>query len=213
MSDPESILPPNATGLERALELVAASRIDGIASPLRSLWDPATIPSRLLPWLAFALSIDEWDPTWPIAVRRARVAAAIDVQRRKGTLSAVRSVIAALGGQARIVEWWQTTPKGDPYTFTVELALPSDGTAPPRASLVNSVTAEIERTKPLRSRFNLVLAVNAVASVGLRAVARPATFARLSVRAGADTAPIPPGGLTLRNSALSLGGDPLTLGV
>lgn len=206
------ILPPNSTALELATDLLAAQRMDGIGSPLRTLWSAQDCPADLLPWLAWALSIDEWDPAWPEATRRARVAQAIAVQRRKGTFDSVRRVITAFGGNLALREWWQTSPPGTPHTFDVILSLPANGTGAPAASLVDAVISEITATKPLRSHFTFTLAQRAQGGIGLRAVSRPVTYARLALASPADASPPPDNALTLRGMPLSLSGEILTLG-
>ena len=56
-----SLLPPNATVLETATEEAMHQPISAINVPVRDLWNPAKCPLTLLPWLAWALSVDEWD--------------------------------------------------------------------------------------------------------------------------------------------------------
>ena len=85
MTNP-SLLPPNATAAEKAIEAAAADRL-GLPVPLRDLWNPDTCPAEFLAWLAWSLSIDAWSPTWPEAVKRSVVKNAIAIQRRKGTAS------------------------------------------------------------------------------------------------------------------------------
>lgn len=101
-----TLLPPNAAPLERALESVAAARFDVVAvERLRNLANPRAIPAALLPWLAWAYSVDEWDSTWTEPVQREVVAQSIEVHRRKGTVGAVRRALAAAGyGDARLIE-------------------------------------------------------------------------------------------------------------
>ena len=214
MSSGSSILPPNATTLEGAIDLVTARRFDSVATPLRALWSAQTCPADLLPWLAWALSIDEWDPAWPERTRRARIAEAIAVQRRKGTLDSMIRVIGAYGGTIALQEWWRQSPPGTPHTFDVVVSLPSDGVGDaPSAAIIDALIGEIGATKPLRSHFTFTLAQRARGGIGLRAVARPVTYARLAFGSQADTTtPAPPFALTLRRVALSLGGDILTLG-
>ena len=206
-----SILPPNRTALELATDLLLADRLDGVGTPLRDLWSAQDCPADLLPWLAWALSIDQWDPAWPERTRRARVAQAIAVQRRKGTRDSVRRVIAAFGGNFTLREWWQNSPPGVPHTFAVTLSLPADSDAP-TAALIDAVVAEIDAAKPLRSHFTFTLAQRAQGGIGLRAVLRPVTYARLAVDSPIDPAPAPSFSLTLRGGPLSLGGDILTIG-
>ncbi|MGS4945207.1 phage tail protein I, partial [Meridianimarinicoccus sp. RP-17] len=69
-----SLLPPNATPVERGFE-AAGARITALPVPVRDTWNPATCPATLLPWLAWALSVDNWDPTWTEGQQRAVIAA------------------------------------------------------------------------------------------------------------------------------------------
>lgn len=124
-----SLLPPNATAAERAID-AAAERLADIPVPLRDLWNPQTIPAALLPWLAWGLSVDVWDPAWTEARKRATVAASIEVHRHKGTVGAMLTALGALDYDARLVEWWQSTPRGAPYTFGVEARLDARGIDP-----------------------------------------------------------------------------------
>lgn len=181
-----SLLPPNATAGERALE-AAMARLGDIPVPLRDLWHPATCPEALLPWLAWALSIDSWKAYWPIEVKRARVAAAIAIQRRKGTIQSIRDVIDSFGGAVEVTEWWQQTPKGVPHTFHLLLTLAGQGGELATAEYVDDVIAEIQRTKPVRSHFTFTQGVNLSSAVGLSAYARPLTYARLSLTVDPDS--------------------------
>lgn len=176
-----SLLPPNATELERALEL-ATARINDIDTNLRKLWSPDDCPVGLLPWLAWALSLDSWSSDWPEAIKRERVRRALDIARRKGTAQSVRSVVESFGGQVAIREWWQKTPVGEPHTFDLVLTLGS-ASAPASAAFVDSVIAEVARTKPVRSHFSFTQGFAAASSVGVPAAARAVTAARLSLAA------------------------------
>lgn len=181
-----SVLPPNASQLERALE--QAIQQPALPVPLRDLWFADTCPAALLPWLAYALSIDTWSPDWPEAVRRERIRTAITIQRRKGSARSVSEVVAAFGGQAAITEWWQTEPKGPPHTFTITLNLKGAGET--SAAYVENVIDEVKRTKPARSHFEFTLGLNATGRIGIKAVARSAFYTRLSL-----TSQLPPSDL------------------
>ena len=44
-----SILPPNATPLDRALDQVELDGLGELPIPIRSVWNPQTCPAQLLP--------------------------------------------------------------------------------------------------------------------------------------------------------------------
>lgn len=205
-----SLLPPNSTGLERALEQLAALRTDALPAPHRDYWSARACPEDALPWLAWGLSIDLWDPAWPLEVRRARVASAIAIQRIKGTAKSVADVVASFGGQVGIREWWEQSPPGTPHTFSLFVSLGGQGDVAPSAEFIDAVIAEVRRAKPVRSHFDFTVALSARARLGLRAVGRPAVAARVSARAPADIAPA--NTIAFAGNLLTLGGDYLTIG-
>tara|TARA_R110002167_G_scaffold98718_11_gene259426 strand:+ start:1034 stop:2044 length:1011 start_codon:yes stop_codon:yes gene_type:complete len=92
----ERLLPPSATALELKIEQVTA-RASEIPVPLAALWNPQTCPAELLPWLAWALSVDEWDAAWADAVKRQVTARSAELHRRKGTVWSVREAIRTAG--------------------------------------------------------------------------------------------------------------------
>lgn len=150
MSD--TLLPSNATAVERAMEL-AAARVGDVNVPARHMWNPQTCPAALLPWLAWAFSVDTWDTTWTEAQKRATIAASYSVHRRKGTVGAVRRALTALGLGITIVEWWQETPKGAPYTFRISVDVDQTGAEPDAIAKVLEV---LNTSKNLRSHLNSV---------------------------------------------------------
>ena len=95
-----TLLPPNATPLERALD-GAIARVSAIDAPIGTLFDPATIAAAWLPWLAFGLSVDSWDADWTEADKRAAVAGSIALHRTKGTRRSVETVLARFDQLAR----------------------------------------------------------------------------------------------------------------
>ncbi|WP_342627574.1 phage tail protein I [Nguyenibacter vanlangensis] len=113
----ESLLPPNATPLESAMEMAAADQLATIPQLGRTVNNPATIPVQWLPWLAWAWRVENWDNNWSEAQKRQTVAASFAVHRQKGTAYAVKSAIGALNLNLQIVEWFADTPVGAPYTF------------------------------------------------------------------------------------------------
>lgn len=105
MTDTPTILPPNATALERALDTAGAAALGAVPMPVGTLWRPESCSAALLPWLAWAYSVDTWEEDWPEKVKRDVIAASIQVHRHKGSVGSVRAALAAAGyGEAEIVE-------------------------------------------------------------------------------------------------------------
>ncbi|MCC5807244.1 MAG: phage tail protein I [Opitutales bacterium] len=96
---------------EHALDL-AAARTGAVPVPVGSLWDPWTCPAHLLPWLAWALRVDQWEPEWSTATKRSRIAAAIAAHRRKGTPWAVKRALEPYGSGEVIEETAANTYNG-----------------------------------------------------------------------------------------------------
>lgn len=92
----DSVLPPNATPFERSME-GATSRISDVPVLVRNVWNENTCPAPLLPWLAWALRVNEWDSNWPEATQRAVIASSARVHRVKGTVASIKDALAAAG--------------------------------------------------------------------------------------------------------------------
>ncbi|MEM7046997.1 MAG: phage tail protein I [Pseudomonadota bacterium] len=144
------LLPPNRTGLEKALD-GATARIGKVPVPIDDLADPAKAPTAALPYLAWALSVDRWDANWPDTVKRRVITASLAVHRRKGTLGAVKDALAAMGIRAEVIEWWQESPKGAPHTFSIS-ALANDNQA---IAITSDLARAIDAVKPVRSHFRM----------------------------------------------------------
>ena len=127
-----SLLPPNATGFERALEAAPDRNID---IPIRKLWSSAECPVDLLPYLAWALGVEEWDPGWPEPVKRAAVANAIRIHREKGTLAGLKRVLDTAGAEYEYVE----RPAGVPMTARLSILNSNAVYLPDVARAVNRV--------------------------------------------------------------------------
>ena len=143
----QSLLPPRKTGLERALE-GAMARIGAAPHPLDTLWTPEACPESFLPYLAWALSVDDWDPGWTEEVKRRVVATALEVHRVKGAPGAVALTLASLGLEAvRLTEWFEC--EGAPFTFKVKARAPGAISSSRLASIYRAIGA----AKNLRSHL------------------------------------------------------------
>lgn len=145
MSEERDLLPPSATTLERN---AARATADALSLPvrLRDLWQPADCPAALLPYLAWAFSVDRWSPTWSVATKRAVIEAAWDVHKRKGTIGAIRRVVEPLGNLIEVVEWFDESPEATPGTFRLRIGVLDTG-------ITDEMYQELERliadAKPL----------------------------------------------------------------
>lgn len=119
-----SLLPLNSTTLERAIEATFA---EDTLIPLRTLYNPDTCPVHLLPHLAWAWSVDRWDPSWSEPVKRAAIKASFYIHAHKGTIGALRRVVEPLGYLIQIVEWFNTVPEGVPGTFALKVGVLDTG--------------------------------------------------------------------------------------
>ncbi|WP_022955766.1 phage tail protein I [Perlucidibaca piscinae] len=113
MSD---LLPPNATAAERALS-EAIARTGEVPVLVRDVWNPDLCPPELLPWLAWAFTVDSWDTSWTDTQKRGAIKASIAVHKYKGTIGALKEALAGIGFDAQAQEWFNQIPAGDPYTF------------------------------------------------------------------------------------------------
>lgn len=110
-----STMPPNATPLLRALD-AATARITRIpAGRLAELCSPDDCPPPLLPWLAWAASVDRWDGDWPEAVQREAIRQSRRKHELRGTWAAVRAEMEIAGAV------WDWSEGPDPMTGTVTI--------------------------------------------------------------------------------------------
>lgn len=112
------MLPPSASAQERALA-EAVARLSDVPLLVRESWNPDTCPAALLPWLAWAFSVDEWDTTWSEQEKREVIKASLDVHKHKGTIGALDRALKPLGYLIEVIEWWEETPPAEPYTFKI----------------------------------------------------------------------------------------------
>lgn len=149
----DRLLPSGSTQLEVAAAQ-ALAQIGRLKVPLRELWDPQTCPLTLLPYLAWAFSVDRWDENWAESAKRSAVRAAWFVHKHKGTVGALRRVVEPLGYLIRITEWWQT--HDNPGTFRLDVGVLETG-------ITEEMYLELERliadAKPC-SRHLIGLSIN-----------------------------------------------------
>jgi phage tail P2-like protein len=152
----------NHTPVELALEKVTGEQIEALPILVRALNDPDNCPADLLPWLAWALSVDHWSTDWSEEEKREICRVSRRVHRHKGTLGAVTAALGALGITLQIVE-----PKDRDPVDVVPHQLLVNAFVDPRylqaesasSSVLEDITRIIKFTAPARCSFELELAV------------------------------------------------------
>ena len=159
-----TILPVRAGPIERAVLTAELVRMS-FANPeqIATIYDPARCPAALLPWLAFALSVDRWEDTWPEEIKRAVIAASPAIHRLKGTVASIRAALNVFGFRSAVVEWWMTEPPGEPGTFVVDVfvgqTLTPDDEDLFSATNQRAAVGAVEATKPVTRSHSLRLGV------------------------------------------------------
>ena len=146
MTDAATLLPSNATPLERAAAAAGAG-MSAIPTPLRDVWRPYACPANILPWLAYAYAVDDWDESWDVDTQRRVIAQALPIKHIKATYGAVQNALTAMGLPARVREWYQQTPAGDPYTFRLALEVDQVGFNAQQLSRVRSTVTRYKNTR------------------------------------------------------------------
>ncbi|QDQ24927.1 phage tail protein I [Chitinimonas arctica] len=148
------LLPSNATALERAVADSTASPLD--PSVLRTLWSADHCPAPLLPYLAWAMSVDGWAYALTDAPRRQLIRESLALHRKKGTPWAIQRALGILGfAEARLIEH----PPGAHWAeFDVQLMLRN---AEDQAAVGNALNV-IALWKPERSHLRRLAAIQQV---------------------------------------------------
>lgn len=94
-----SFLPSNSSPLERGFSLAAAEQPRPPVEIIASLYDPMKCPSALLPYLAWAFSVDLWNDAWSEEKKRAVIAAAPVLHRLKGTKPGLERHLEIVGAK------------------------------------------------------------------------------------------------------------------
>lgn len=115
------LLPSNASKLEkRAAECLRQA----VENPIfiANLINPQKCPAHLLPYLAWALSVDKWDENWTEEVKRLAIQQSFFIHKQKGTITAIKRVIEPIGYLAELKEWFNTTGmQAGEFGLTVEV--------------------------------------------------------------------------------------------
>ena len=155
------LLPIGSTVLEkRAAEILKSAVENPII--IAELINPDRCPAHLLPYLAWAFSVDKWDESWSEEVKRIAIKQSYFVHKHKGTIAAVKRVIEPIGYLVELKEWFQTQPQGKAGTFSLTVEVPESGL---NEQTYNELVRLVNDVKPV-SRHLVQLAI-AISPTGL----------------------------------------------
>lgn len=155
------LLPIGSTPLEkRAAEILKSAVENPII--IAELINPEKCPAHLLPYLAWAFSVDKWDESWSEESKRIAIKQSFFIHKHKGTLAAVKRVIEPIGYLIELKEWFNTTPQGKPGTFSLTVEVPESGLT---EQTYNELVRLVNDVKPV-SRHLTQLAI-AISPTGL----------------------------------------------
>lgn len=92
--DIPSLLPPNTSRFERAMEQAIGARQSLPAELVSAVLDPDRCPEHLLGFLAWDLSVDIWMDSWPVEKKRHVLRNAWRLHRLKTTPAGIRAHVA-----------------------------------------------------------------------------------------------------------------------
>lgn len=110
---------------QRAAEILKSAVENPIV--IADLINPDKCPVHLLPYLAWAFSVDKWDENWSEEVKRIAIKQSFFIHKNKGTINAVRRVVEPIGYLIELKEWFNTVPMGEPGTFSLTIEVPETG--------------------------------------------------------------------------------------
>lgn len=200
-----SLLPHNATLLERSLEAASEQGVD--PEIIRGIADSTRCPPDFLPWLGWALKVEGWEAANTTAQRRELVREAIPVHKTKGTVGAIRRVLKAVRVNADYKPWHEI-PNAAPYTF--QLTAWANENREGEGSIISPqlgarLRALVDAAKNERSHYEFRLGARFDGGLLFANVARGRGLQRLSMNAQAVQIDVAVQGLQFANATRSLG--------
>ena len=153
----KTLLPNVASKLEqRAAEILKSAVENPII--IADLINPDKCPVHLLPYLAWAFSVDKWDENWSEEVKRIAIKQSFFIHKHKGTINAVRRVVEPIGYLVELKEWFNTEPMGEAGTFGITIEVSETGL---NEQTYKELTRLIDDVKPVsRHLKQLTIAIS-----------------------------------------------------
>ena len=156
-----SILPANASTLEYQLEQLENTRFSADNLPvaeITKIWQPDMCPASLLPWLAWANGVKNWDESWSEQTRRDVIENSFEVHKYQGTRYAIEKALKPLNLETELHEWFEVSPNAAPGTFAVDVYVSEQGITD---ALIKTVHESINGNKRGSAHYTLTMNLSA----------------------------------------------------
>ena len=157
----KTLLPPNATDLERKLTEVGKDAFN--LPSIRIIKDIDQVPSQFLPFIAWQKSVDYWDETWQEALKRKVIKESRELHRLKGTPAAIKKALEPFGYEVTLIEWFNAEPNLVPGTFNLELNVIGKSLNVETYSEINRLVSESKAAS--RHLANLTVTINPILTI------------------------------------------------
>lgn len=157
----KTLLPPNATDLERKLTEVGKDAFN--LPSIRIIKDIDNVPSQFLPFIAWQKSVDYWDETWQEALKRKVIKESRELHRLKGTPAAIKKALEPFGYEVTLIEWFKAEPNLIPGTFNLELNVIGKILNAETYSEINRLVSESKAAS--RHLANLTVTINPILTI------------------------------------------------
>ncbi|HFZ8076008.1 TPA: phage tail protein I [Salmonella enterica subsp. enterica serovar Potsdam] len=121
---------------------------------IRWIKNPDLCPAEYLAWLAWGWNIAGWDDTWSEEKKRDAIRQAYAGHCRHGTVGAVKLAAEGFTFPVDISEWFNQSPPGEPYTFSLDIP---QGNNPVSEQDFSALVSAVSRAKNLRSHFGVAV--------------------------------------------------------
>lgn len=156
-----SLLPPNASELERKMAQVGKAAFD--LPTIRVSRDIDAIPSQFLPFIAWQRSVDYWDENWQEPLKRSVIKNSREQHRIKGTAAAIKRALEPFGYEVKLIEWFQAEPNLIPGTFNLELDLIGKSLNQEVYNEINRLVSDAKAAS--RHLTNLTVTINPILNI------------------------------------------------
>ncbi len=153
-----SILPSNATDIERAIESATADELSTDLS-IADITDPDKCSSDLLNYLAYQNKVSYWNESWTENTKRQVIKAAPAINKIKGTKAAVVGALESLGLNFDYQAWYEQEPVAPRGTVNINVDANELDNNPPLNfnDHQNQITAMINANKRGSIHHSVVL--------------------------------------------------------